>query len=93
VNARPENGTLGKRQGTKEQNACGQFFAYEDYNRGMQDPAAFFRQRAIECFWRRRLYPINSEDWKDTVRQARMFIRGYRGQARRKLPISEKLKP
>jgi L-lactate utilization protein LutB len=44
----------------------------------MQDPAAFFRQRAGACFHRLRKYPVNSEDWRHCVKEARQFIRAYR---------------
>lgn len=46
----------------------------------MQDTAAFFWQRARACFYRRRKYFVNSEDWRNCVNEARQFIRYYRAQ-------------
>jgi phage terminase Nu1 subunit (DNA packaging protein) len=44
----------------------------------MQDAAAFFRHRARAAFYRRRKYPVNSEDWRQSVDEARRFIRYHR---------------
>ena len=46
----------------------------------MQDEAAFYRQRAQASFYRRRRYPVNSEDWKRAVQDTRQFIGYYRAQ-------------
>jgi hypothetical protein len=46
----------------------------------MQDAAAFYPQRARASFYRRRKYPVNSEEWKHAVQEARQFIGYYRAQ-------------
>jgi|SRR5271166_3565053 len=46
----------------------------------MQDYAAFCRQRLRACFHRRRKYPLGSEDRACAVKDARDFIRYYRGE-------------
>ena len=44
----------------------------------MQDDAAFFRQPAQAAFYRRRKYPVNSEEWLHCVEEAQRFIGYYR---------------
>jgi hypothetical protein len=41
----------------------------------MDDPAWFYRHRAIACIRRRRRYPILSDNWRHEVEDARRFIR------------------
>ena len=60
----------------------------------MQDAAAFYRQRARASFYRRRKYPVNSEEWKQAVHDARQFIGYYRAQTDEdwpRRPADEKL--
>jgi hypothetical protein len=46
----------------------------------MQDYAAFCRQRLRACFHRRRNYPLGSDDRQLAVKEARAFLRYYRGE-------------
>jgi hypothetical protein len=44
----------------------------------MQDPALFFRQRALACFHRRRHWPLLSPQWRHEIEDARRFIDAFR---------------
>jgi hypothetical protein len=46
----------------------------------MQDYAAFCYQRLLACFYRRRKYPLGSEDRIHAVGEAKMFLRSYRAE-------------
>lgn len=43
-----------------------------------EDPVAFFAQRAAVAFYRRRKHSVNSEAWRDCVREARQYVRLHR---------------
>ena len=44
----------------------------------MEDPAAFFKQRALEAFHRRKKHPLGSEERKHNCDEARSFLKSYR---------------
>lgn len=44
----------------------------------MQDPAGFFKQRALAAFHRRKRHPLGSEERKHNCAEARMFLKSYR---------------
>ena len=44
----------------------------------MQDPAAFFKQRALAAFHRRKTHALGSEERKHDCDEARSFLKNYR---------------